>query len=100
MANKKNNKTSNEEVYEDVKMNEEVTESENTTSPASVTYGKVVDCFKLNVRKKPNAKAEILGTINEGTTIQIVGDHHDFYEVVAPNGLTGFCMSKFVKMEM
>jgi uncharacterized protein YgiM (DUF1202 family) len=75
-----------------------------TIEAVKVKYGEVVNCTRLNVRWSPDAKADIIGTIDKGTTVEI----HDtkttngFYEVQvympAPRKVKGYCMKKFIKI--
>ena len=62
--------------------------------------GRVVRCAKLNVRKDPDADAEILGTIPAGTEVMIDEGEStdDFYNVCAASGFEGFCMKQFVEV--
>ena len=62
--------------------------------------GRVVRCAKLNVRKDPDADAEILGTIPAGVEVMIDESEStdDFYNVCAASGFEGFCMKQFVEV--
>ena len=62
--------------------------------------GRVVRCAKLNVRKDPDADAEILGTIPAGAEVMIDEGEStdDFYNVCAASGFEGFCMKQFVEV--
>ena len=55
--------------------------------------GHVVDCTKLNVRKDPDADAEILGTIPAGAEVMIDDN------VCAASGFEGFCVKRFIAVE-
>lgn len=63
--------------------------------------GHVVDCTKLNVRKAPDADAEILGTLSVGTEVMIDESEStdDFYNICGTSGFEGFCMKKFIETE-
>lgn len=65
------------------------------------TIGHVVDCAKLNVRKDPDADAEILGTLSAGAEVMIDESEStdDFYNVCAASGFEGFCMKRFIAVE-
>ena len=108
------NEPKKEEVVETSTLEEvEAAEAETVTEPVEdipvveavkVKYGEVVNCTKLNVRWHPDAKADIIGTIDKGTTVEI----HDtkttngFYEVQvfmpAPRKVKGYCMKKFIRI--
>ena len=62
--------------------------------------GRVVRWAKLNVRKDPDADAEILGTIPAGAEVMIDESEStdDFYNVCAASGFEGFCMKQFVEV--
>ena len=62
--------------------------------------GRVVRCAKLNVRRDPDADAEILGTIPAGAEVMIDESEStdDFYNVCAASGFEGFCMKQFVEV--
>ncbi|MCM1090032.1 MAG: SH3 domain-containing protein [Muribaculum sp.] len=62
--------------------------------------GRVVRCTKLNVRKDPDADAEILGTIPAGAEVMIdeSDSTDDFYNVCAASGFEGFCMKQFIEV--
>lgn len=63
--------------------------------------GHVVDCKKLNVRKDPDADAEILGTLPVGAEVLIDENEStdDFYNICAASGFEGFCMKKFIEVK-
>lgn len=63
--------------------------------------GVVCDCSKLNVRKEPNAKAEVLCQISVGTKVIIEknGSTDEYYKVCLASGIEGFCMKKYIEAE-
>lgn len=62
--------------------------------------GVVVDCVKLNVRKKPHANATIIATITCKTELEIDEKEStkDFYKICTAAGIEGFCMKKFISI--
>lgn len=74
--------------------------TEEVVEPVTVV-GVVVDCQKLNIRKEPNAEAEILGTISVGSevTIDESESNENFYKVCTAAGAEGFCMKKFISVK-
>ena len=62
--------------------------------------GHVVRCAKLNVRKVPDADAEVLGTILAGAEVMIDESEStdDFYNVCTASGFEGFCMRQFIEV--
>lgn len=71
--------------------------SESTEEPL---YGKVHGCAKLNVRKAPDAEADVLCVIDSEAEVVIVKSEstEEFYKVFTAAGVEGFCMKKFVTL--
>lgn len=63
--------------------------------------GIVSGCKKLNVRNKPTTAAAILTAIDEGTEVVIEQPTvlGEFYKVTLANGVTGYCMKKFITVK-
>lgn len=61
--------------------------------------GVVVDCTKLNVRRKPNPNSEVVCEISVGSEVTICEDEstNDFYKVCTAAGAEGFCMRKYIR---
>lgn len=61
-------------------------------------FGLVSDCANLRVRKEPNNKAEVLGTIPVNTEVMVDEDEStgEFYKIYTDSGLEGFCMKQFI----
>lgn len=62
-------------------------------------YGTVYNCKKLNVRKKPNAKADVVIIIDADTKVSITLDEStdDYYKVTLKGGVYGFCKKEYIK---
>lgn len=75
---------------------EGTTEPETPTEPEFV-FGTVVDCTKLNVRKEPNVKAQIICVIEKDTQVLVIPEEStdDWYKVDI-GGQQGFCMKKYM----
>lgn len=60
--------------------------------------GIVTDCIKLNVRKEPDANAEIVCTIDASTDLIINEEESakDFYKICTVAGIEGYCMKQFI----
>ena len=58
----------------------------------------VVNCNKLNIRKRPFTDADIIGIISKDTnlTVNEAASTEDFYKVKTENGMFGYCMKKYV----
>lgn len=83
---------------------EEVTETvptEEVQPNPEYTYGKIVGCGNLRIRKKPSTNAEVLTTLAAGTTVVICPEKStdEFYAI--ENGGTGcaYCMKKFIEIQ-
>ena len=61
-------------------------------------HGRVVNCARLNVRKEPNIKSEIVAVIDAETDVEIieVASTEEFYRVKTSDGVEGFCMKDYV----
>lgn len=80
---------------------EEVDVAEAAPELPTTVAGIVSGCKKLNVRNKPSTTAVIVTTINEGTEVVIAQPVLDaeFYKVTLANGVTGYCMKKFIAVK-
>lgn len=60
--------------------------------------GIVVDCARLNVRKKPNADAEVVYVIERSDKVMIDEENStkNFYKVCTEVGAEGYCMKQFI----
>ena len=61
--------------------------------------GTVVNCAKLNVRAKPNIKAEIVGILDVKSEVKIDADKSDneWFKICTTTGIDGYCMRKFIE---
>lgn len=68
-------------------------------APKKPVHGIVANCKKLNVRKKPNAKAEVVTIIDTDTKVSIALDEstEEYYKVTLKGGAYGFCKKEFIK---
>lgn len=89
--------TENENVVvvpevEETKVTEDVIEE----VPKKV-MGAILNCAKLNVRKEPNANADVVFVADNSTEFVINEDEstEDWYKVCTDTGVEGFCMKKF-----
>lgn len=81
---------------EGIKAPETITEPESQTEPEFV-FGTVVGCTKLNVRKEPNVKAQIICVIEKDTQVLVMPDEStDEWYKVDVGGQQGFCMKKYM----
>lgn len=63
--------------------------------------GVVANCEKLNVRRGPDADAEVLTVISKGTEVQIdiFESTNGFYKVCTGAGIEGFCKEDFISVD-
>lgn len=107
MATKKNynkittEKPETEEAVIDETVKEEVnTETVDETPEKIIPIGVVVNCTKLNVRKKPDVTSDPACTIDAGVEVKIIDSpNNEFYKVELKNGKKGYCMKKYIKIK-
>lgn len=62
--------------------------------------GVVVNCMNLNIRKDPTQASRSLGIIGSDTVVKVCDDESvsSFYKVKTGDGISGYCMSEFIKL--
>ena len=85
---------------EDVKLEEKKEDSlpqVNTEAEKKAPQtGKVIGGLNLNVRKSPVANGEIIDTVRDGATVQILEIvNEEWYHITSPNG---YVMKKYVQI--
>ena len=62
--------------------------------------GVVVNCMNLNIRKDPTQASRSLGIIGSDTVVKVCNDESvsGFYKVKTVDGISGYCMSEFIKL--
>ena len=92
-----------EEAQEINETVEEVDESQNEVieETNSDKIGKIFGYEKLYVRKEPSVDSEPVGivTLNDDLAIDEYHSTDDFYKVYTSNGLEGYCVKKFVRID-
>ena len=75
-------------------------EPEVAPAPVPPKTGIVVDCARLNVRKKPNADAEVVCVIGRSTEVMVDEENstRTFYKVCTEAGVEGYCMKQFIEI--
>lgn len=58
-----------------------------------IKFGVVCKCSKLNVRAAADPNAKIIGTLNNGTQVDIYGEEGEFYKIAPDNA---YCMKKYI----
>jgi uncharacterized protein YgiM (DUF1202 family) len=94
-----------ENITEETNVEEVKTEEPEETlapQPESV-IGFVVDCKKLNVRKKPVVNdRNIIKTIDVDTEVTVIEPEKakgEWYKVQLEDGVFGFCMKQFIAID-
>ena len=98
------------EVNETVEQVEEtINEVEESTNEIEETkeevteevIGKIIEFEKLYVRKEASKYSEPVGivTYKDYLSIDIIHSTDDFYKVITSNGLEGYCVKEFVKID-
>lgn len=81
---------------------EENDENENEEDPFPGLISGVIDgCDRLNIRSEASKTSDIIGTITKEDTLVIDENKstEDFYKVTTSNGLDGYCVKQFVKID-
>lgn len=90
-------------VNEEIKMlvDEEPVEEFTEDIPPQPMFGLVSDCFKLNVRTEPNKESDVMCVIEENEEVMIDPYYstEDWYKVYTKEGVDGFCMKEFIKVQ-
>ena len=60
-------------------------------------FGAVSECMKLNIRKKPNTKSDVLGVLNKNEKVEIdmTYENKDWYKLTSG----GYCMKKYITIK-
>lgn len=81
---------------------EEVNEPvvEETKQERVLVNGIVSGCELLNIRTKGSKDADVLSTLGVNTMVKVDltadSDAEEFYKIITPNGVEGYCMKKFI----
>lgn len=64
-------------------------------------FGVVNGCEKLNIRVKPNVKAEILCVVDAGSELMIdsANSTDGWFNVFTKAGIEGFCMKEYISIK-
>lgn len=100
-------KTTEEQIIEETTVEASVAEKKCEdvlrveASEVKTSVGVVTGCTRLNIRKKPNVKAEVIKVINANDKITIFDDksNKDWYCIHAGYKTEGFCMKKFITIK-
>ena len=91
-------------MIDEIKIENEVTVEE--PIPEAITAkplktGIVHNCNRLNLRKEPSKKSDILCVIRKGTELMIEADfiNDEWYGVYTSAGIGGYCMKEFISIK-
>ena len=90
-----------EEVTEEVTEPEVIVPSIENNVENNEVIGKISGFEKLYVRKEASKDSEPVGIVTDKDDISIDIAHStdDFYKVITSNGLEGYCVKEFVKID-
>lgn len=73
---------------------------ETTEVKENAVEGKVTNCTKLNIRKKPSLTAEPIAVVDVSTvlTVDEKKSTTDWYKVALADGKSGYCMKQYVTL--
>lgn len=97
-----NTEETNESVEENAETKEEhETSDSNDNIENNEIIGKINGYDKLYVRKEASVDSEPVGIVTKDDDLSIDAIHStdDFYKVYTSNGLEGYCVKKFVKVD-
>lgn len=79
-----------------------VSETEITEPITETTcnIGRVIGCVKLNVRRAPKPRAEVICEINYDTEVEVNEDEStiDFYKICTASGIEGYCVKTYISV--
>lgn len=90
-----------EEVTEEVTEPEVIVPSIENNVENNEVIGKISGFEKLYVRKEASKDSEPVGIVTDkdDLSIDVVHSTDDFYKVITSNGLEGYCVKEFVKID-
>ena len=90
-----------EEVTEEVTEPEVIVPSIENNVENNEVIGKISGFEKLYVRKEASKDSEPVGIVTDKDDLSIDVAHStdDFYKVITSNGLEGYCVKEFVKID-
>lgn len=80
---------------------EEIIKEENIKEEIKRTVkGKVIDCTRLNVRRRPNMDSEVNCIIDVDSIVEINENksNDEWYRVTTDNGVYGYCMKQYISL--
>lgn len=81
-------------------INKEIIKEENIKEVKRTVKGKVIDCTRLNVRRRPNKDSEVTCIIDVDSIVEINENksNDEWYRVTTDNGVYGYCMKQYISL--
>lgn len=98
------NVESNEKTVVPESANIESTNAEGTAEKATdkfkTSFG-MVNCSRLNIRKRPDIDSDPLCVVEKDCKLEVDSNYQndDWIKVTTPDGVSGYCMLKFVDLK-
>lgn len=98
MSETKTKKTS---VKETTETTEPVKKPEPKSPKKVYKNGVVANCQKLNIRKEPKDKAEIIDIFDQGTKVLVDENESttEWCKISTKTGVEGFCVSRYIEIK-
>jgi hypothetical protein len=73
---------------------------DNQPTPPAYVMGRVIGCAKLNVRRAPKPRAEVLCEINCDSEVEVIESEStiDFYKICTAAGVEGYCVKTYISI--
>ncbi len=94
----------NEKTVVSESANVESTNAEGTAEKATdefkTSFG-MVNCSRLNIRKRPDIDSDPLCVVEKDCKLEVDSNYQndDWIKVITPDGVSGYCMLKFVDLK-
>lgn len=77
------------------------TEVQEPATPTTLVEGIVANCVKLNVRKKPDAKAAVVAILDrdEKVTVDTANSTDGWFKVAFGSVKEAYCMKDYIKID-
>lgn len=82
-------------------INKEIIKEENIKEEVKRTVkGKVIDCTRLNIRRRPNKDSEVNCIIDVDSIVEINENksNDEWYRVTTDDEVYGYCMKKYISL--
>lgn len=86
------------EIVEDtkeVKVTETIENTDKITEAKVPIYG-VVNCARLNIRRGPSIDTKPVSIVESGSELEIETFNDEWFKVLTNDGISGYCMKKFI----